>query len=69
MIDNFTGYKNKNAAIWARGEDHVFKNMKLADNGIGYTHAFPGITPAAPPSPRRSSTPCSWARPTTSATP
>ncbi len=45
VIDNFTSYKNKNAAIWARGEDHVFKNMKLADNGIGYTHAFPGITP------------------------
>ena len=45
VIDNFTSYKNKNAAIWARGEDHVFKDMKLADNGIGYTHAFPGITP------------------------
>ena len=45
VIDNFTSYKNKNAAIWARGEDHVFKDMKLADNVIGYTHAFPGITP------------------------
>ena len=45
VIENFTGYKNKNAAIWARGEDHVFKDMKLADNGIGYTHAYPGITP------------------------
>jgi cell migration-inducing and hyaluronan-binding protein len=45
VIDNFTGYKNRNAAIWARGEDHVFKNMKLADNAIGYTHAFPGISP------------------------
>jgi len=45
VIDNFTSYKNKNAAIWARGEDHIFKNMKLADNAIGYTHAFPGITP------------------------
>ncbi|MGZ5945602.1 MAG: hypothetical protein ACXWKV_03475, partial [Caulobacteraceae bacterium] len=45
VIETFTGYKNKNAAIWARGEDHVFKDMKLADNGIGYTHAYPGITP------------------------
>ena len=45
VIDNFTGYKNRNAAIWARGEDHVFKDMKLADNAIGYTHAFPGISP------------------------
>ena len=45
VIDNFTSYKNKNAAIWARGEDHVFKDMKLADNAIGYTHAYPGISP------------------------
>jgi cell migration-inducing and hyaluronan-binding protein len=45
VIDNFTAYKNKNAAIWARGEQHIFKDMKLADNGIGYTHAFPGISP------------------------
>ena len=27
------------AAIWTRGEMHVFKNLKLADNAIGYTHA------------------------------
>jgi hypothetical protein len=33
--------KNKNAGIWGRGEDHVFKGMKLADNGVGYTHAYP----------------------------
>jgi cell migration-inducing and hyaluronan-binding protein len=45
VIEAFTGYKNKNAAIWARGEDHVFKDMKLADNGIGYTHAYPGVSP------------------------
>jgi hypothetical protein len=45
VIDNFTSYKNKNAAIWARGEDHVFKDMKLADNAIGYTHAYPGVSP------------------------
>ncbi len=43
-IENFTGYKN-HAAIWARGEDHVFRDLRLADNAIGYTHAFPGISP------------------------
>jgi cell migration-inducing and hyaluronan-binding protein len=26
-------------AIWGRGEMHVFKNVKLADNAIGFTHA------------------------------
>jgi cell migration-inducing and hyaluronan-binding protein len=46
VIADFTGYKNSNAAIWARGENHIFRDMKLADNGIGYTHAFPGISPA-----------------------
>ncbi len=43
-IENFTGYKN-HAAIWARGEHHVFRDLRLADNAIGYTHAFPGISP------------------------
>jgi cell migration-inducing and hyaluronan-binding protein len=39
VIEDFTGYKNRNNGIWARGEMHVFRNLKLADNGIGYTHA------------------------------
>ncbi|MBO9574592.1 MAG: G8 domain-containing protein [Sphingobium sp.] len=39
VFDNFTGYKNRNNAIWSRGELHTFKNLKLADNAIGYTHA------------------------------
>ena len=39
VIEDFTGYKNRNEGIWARGEMHVFKNLKLADNAIGYTHA------------------------------
>ncbi|HZF46132.1 MAG TPA: hypothetical protein VEZ26_07340, partial [Sphingomonadaceae bacterium] len=38
-FDNFTAYKNRNNAIWGRGELHTFQNLKLADNGIGYTHA------------------------------
>ncbi len=39
VIEDFTGYKNRNEGIWARGEMHTFKNLKLADNAIGYTHA------------------------------
>src|SRR5436190_3800751 len=39
VIEDFTGYKNRNSGIWARGEMHLFKNLKMADNAIGYTHA------------------------------
>jgi len=39
VIEDFTGYKNRNGGIWTRGEMHTFKNLKLADNAIGYTHA------------------------------
>src|SRR5580700_5605021 len=39
VIVDFTGYKNRNSGIWTRGEMHTFKNLKLADNAIGYTHA------------------------------
>jgi cell migration-inducing and hyaluronan-binding protein len=41
-IDNYTGYKNRNGAIWTRGEDDLYRNMKLADNAIGFTHASGG---------------------------
>ncbi len=41
-IDNYTGYKNRNGAIWSRGENHIYRNMKLADNAIGFTHASGG---------------------------
>ncbi|HHX83285.1 MAG TPA: transmembrane domain-containing protein, partial [Pseudomonadaceae bacterium] len=44
-ITDFTAYKSRNGGIWARGEQHVFSNLKLADNAIGYTHAYPGIEP------------------------
>jgi cell migration-inducing and hyaluronan-binding protein len=37
--DNLTAYKNRNGGIWGRGENHVFRNAKLADNAIGFTHA------------------------------
>ena len=39
VVEDFTGYKNRNSGIWARGEMHLYKNLKMADNGIGYTHA------------------------------
>jgi cell migration-inducing and hyaluronan-binding protein len=39
VFENLTAYKNRNGAIWGRGEMHVFRNVKVADNAIGYTHA------------------------------
>ncbi|HLF96051.1 MAG TPA: hypothetical protein VI457_02820, partial [Methylococcaceae bacterium] len=39
VIEDYTAYKNRNGGIWARGEMHTFKGLKLADNAIGYTHA------------------------------
>lgn len=39
VIDDFTAYKNRNSGMWTRGEFDLFKNLKLADNGIDYTHA------------------------------
>jgi cell migration-inducing and hyaluronan-binding protein len=39
VIEDFTSYKNRNSGIWTRGEMHTFKNLKMADNAIGYTHA------------------------------
>ena len=39
VFEDFTSYKNRNGGIWARGEMHLFKNLKMADNAIGYTHA------------------------------
>jgi cell migration-inducing and hyaluronan-binding protein len=47
QFDNFTAYKNSNNAIWGRGEMHLYTNLKLADNAIGFTHASgsPGAAP------------------------
>jgi cell migration-inducing and hyaluronan-binding protein len=39
VFENLTSYKNRNGGIWGRGENHIFRNAKLADNAIGYTHA------------------------------
>jgi hypothetical protein len=39
LLENLTSYKNRNGGVWGRGEMHVFRNLKSADNAIGYTHA------------------------------
>ncbi|MDY6984138.1 MAG: hypothetical protein SV422_13725, partial [Pseudomonadota bacterium] len=39
VFEDFTAYKNRNSGIWARGEMHLYKGLKMADNGIGFTHA------------------------------
>jgi cell migration-inducing and hyaluronan-binding protein len=39
VFEDFTSYKNRNSGIWARGEAHLYKNLKMADNAIGFTHA------------------------------
>ncbi|HEX2617545.1 MAG TPA: hypothetical protein VHL57_08375, partial [Flavobacteriales bacterium] len=39
LFTDLISYKNRNGGIWGRGEMHTFKNVKLADNAIGYTHA------------------------------
>ncbi len=43
VVEDYTAYKNRNGAIWGRGEYHLFKNLKLADNAIGFTHAAGAI--------------------------
>jgi cell migration-inducing and hyaluronan-binding protein len=40
---DITIYKSRGAAIWARGENHIFDGLKIADSAIGYTHAYPGV--------------------------
>ena len=39
VFENLTTYKNRNGGIWGRGEMHLFKNVKFADNAMGFTHA------------------------------
>jgi hypothetical protein len=39
VFADLIGYKNRNGGIWGRGENHIFRNMKLADNAIGFTHS------------------------------
>jgi cell migration-inducing and hyaluronan-binding protein len=39
VFENLTTYKNRNGGIWGRGELHLFRNIKFADNAHGFTHA------------------------------
>jgi hypothetical protein len=39
VFKSFSGYKNRERAIWLRGTDHVVRDSVLADNGIGATFA------------------------------
>jgi len=47
VVEDFTAYKNRNSGIWARGELHLYKGLKFADNGIGFTHASGAFGQAA----------------------
>jgi hypothetical protein len=49
IVEDFTSYKNRNSGIWARGEMHIYKGLKMADNGIGFTHAAGGFGRATYP--------------------
>jgi hypothetical protein len=42
VFENLTTYKNRNGGVWGRGELHLFKNVKFADNAMGFTHASGG---------------------------
>jgi cell migration-inducing and hyaluronan-binding protein len=37
LFEDLTTYKNRNGGVWGRGERHVFRNLKSADNAIGFT--------------------------------
>ena len=39
LLADLTAYKNRNGGVWGRGELHVFRNLKAADNAIGYTNS------------------------------
>jgi G8 domain len=36
-FENLTTYKNRNGGFWGRGELFVVKNLKAADNAVGFT--------------------------------
>ena len=42
-FEDFTSYKNRNGAVWGRGEMHLFTNLRVADNAIGFTHAASAV--------------------------
>ncbi len=38
-FEDLTAYKNRNNGLWGRGELHVLRNLRFADNAIGLTHS------------------------------
>ena len=43
LLADLTAYKNRNGGVWGRGEMHVFRNLKAADNAIGFTNSTGSI--------------------------
>src|SRR6185295_11744922 len=39
LFQDLTAYKNRNGGFWGRGEMRTYRNIKSADNAIGYTQA------------------------------
>jgi hypothetical protein len=39
VFEDLTAYKNRNGGFWGRGEMRTYRNIKSADNAIGYTQA------------------------------
>ncbi|GAA0283737.1 hypothetical protein GCM10009127_26450 [Alteraurantiacibacter aestuarii] len=46
-FENFTSYKNRHGGVWGRGELHLFTNLRVADNAVGFTHAAAAVGQAA----------------------
>ncbi len=43
VFEDFTSYKNRHGGVWGRGELHLFKNLRVADNAVGFTHAASAV--------------------------
>src|SRR5450755_4716889 len=43
LLADLTAYKNRNGGVWGRGELHIFRNLKAADNAIGFTNSTGSI--------------------------
>ncbi|MBO9575023.1 MAG: hypothetical protein J7494_04755, partial [Sphingobium sp.] len=43
VFENFTSYKNQHGGVWGRGELHLFPNLHVADNAVGFTHAASAV--------------------------
>jgi len=43
VFEDFTSYKNRHGGVWGRGENHLFTNLRVADNAVGYTHAAAAV--------------------------